>query len=135
MGIKIIYPLGMTHPEGVSLGRRWAAISLDWLSSYVIAFAFFAGGGNFFDRVAGAKFSTPLIFISEYAILVALTGSSFGHRVLRLKVVNYADGGAVSPLQAITRTILIGLVITAITFDEEGRGIHERLSRSKLQKR
>lgn len=113
----------MTHPDGISLGRRWAAISIDWLSSYVIATAF----------LGDSRFSTMLVFLSQYTVLVALTGSSFGHRVLKLKVVNYADGGAVSPLQAITRTVLIGLVITAITFDEEGRGIHERFSRTKLQ--
>ena len=35
----------MTHPEGVTLGRRLAAISIDWLASYAIGFAFFAGGG------------------------------------------------------------------------------------------
>ena len=122
----------MTHPEGVTLGRRLAAISIDWLASYLIAFAFFAGGGNFGERITGSRIPTTLILITEYAILVALTGASFGHRLLKLKVVNYADGGFPSPLQALIRTVLMALVITAITYDEEGRGIHERLSQTKL---
>ena len=91
----------MTHPEGVTLGRRLAAISIDWLASYLIAFAFFSGGGNFGERITGSRIPTTLILVTEYAILVALTGASFGHRLLKLKVVNYADGGFPSPLQAL----------------------------------
>jgi Mn2+/Fe2+ NRAMP family transporter len=122
----------MTHPEGVSLGRRLAAITIDWLASYAIAFAFFAGGGTYSERVVGTRFSTPLIFVSEYAILIALTGASFGHRLLRLKVVDFSHGGMPNIRQVLIRTGLMAIVITAITYDEDGRGIHERFSQTKL---
>lgn len=122
----------MTHPEGVTLGRRLAAITIDWLASYAIAFAFFAGGGNYAERIAGTRFSTPLIFVAEYAILIALTGASFGHRILRLKVVDFNHAGMPNIRQVLIRTGLMALVITAITYDEDGRGIHERFSQTKL---
>lgn len=122
----------MTHPEGVTLGRRLAAITIDWLASYAIAFAFFAGGGSFSERVEETRFSTPLIFVAEYAILIALTGASFGHKILRMKVVKFKDGGAPNFRQVLIRTGLMALVITAITYDENGRGIHERFSQTKL---
>lgn len=122
----------MTHPEGVTLGRRLAAITIDWLASYAIAFAFFAGGGNYADRVQGTRLTTPLIFVAEYAILIALTGASFGHRLMRLKVVNFDNGAMPSIRQALIRTVLMAVVITAITYDEDGRGIHERFSQTKL---
>jgi len=122
----------MTHPDGVSLGRRLAAISIDWLASYAIAFAFFAGGGNYSERVVGTRVSTPLVFVFEYAILVALTGASFGHRLLKLKVVDFNHGGMPNVRQVLIRTALVALVITAITYDEDGRGIHERFSQTKL---
>ena len=122
----------MAHPKGVTLGRRLAAISIDWLASYSIAFAFFAGGGSFGERVTGSRVPTTLILITEYAILISLTGASFGHRLLRMKVVNFTDDGFPSPLQALIRTVLMALVITAITYDEDGRGIHERFSQTKL---
>jgi uncharacterized RDD family membrane protein YckC len=122
----------MTHPEGVTLGRRLAAITIDWLASYAIAFAFFAGGGNFGERVSGSRIPTTLIFVSEYAILIALTGASFGHRLLKMKVVDFNHGGVPSIRQALIRTGLMALVITAITYDEDGRGIHERFSQTKL---
>jgi len=124
----------MTHPEGVTLGRRLAAITIDWLASYAIAFAFFAGGGSYSERIVGTRLTTPLIFVAEYAILVALTGASFGHRLLRLKVVDFNHGGLPGFSQVLVRTALMALIITAITYDEDGRGIHERLSRTKLER-
>jgi len=122
----------MTHPEGVSLGRRLAAIAIDWLTSYLIAFAFCAGGGTYAERISGTRVSTPLIFLSEYAILIALTGASFGHRLLKLKVVQFQNGAFPAPLQVLVRTVLMAIVVTAITYDEDGRGIHERLSGTRL---
>jgi uncharacterized RDD family membrane protein YckC len=124
----------MTHPEGVTLGRRLAAITIDWLASYAIAFSFFAGGGNYSQRIEGTRFTTAMIFIAEYAILIALTGASFGHRLLRLKVVDFNHGGMPSVRQVLIRTALMALVITAITYDEDGRGIHERFSQTKLER-
>jgi len=122
----------MTHPEGVTLGRRLAAISVDWLASYAIAFAFFAGGGTYAQRIVGTRLTTPIIFVAEYAILIALTGASFGHRLLRMKVVDFSHGGMPSVRQVLIRTGLMALVITATTYDEDGRGIHERFSQTKL---
>ena len=124
----------MTHPEGVTLGRRLAAITIDWLASYAIAFAFFAGGGSYSDRIVGTRLSTPLIFVAEYAILIALTGASFGHRLLRLKVVDFSHGGLPTIRQALIRTGLMVIIITAITYDDDGRGIHERFSQTKLER-
>ena len=70
--------------------------------------------------------------MTEYAILVALTGSCFGHRLLRLKVVDYSTGNQPTPIQVLIRTVLMGLIVTAITYDEDGRGMHERFSRTGL---
>jgi uncharacterized RDD family membrane protein YckC len=75
-----------------------------------------------------------LLLFAEYSILVALGGSSFGHRLVGLKVVRYSDGGAVTPLQALIRTALLLPIVTAITFDENGRGINERFSNTVLVK-
>ena len=109
-----------------------AALLIDWLMSYAIAIGFFAGGGSFIDRVPQARIPVVLIFFAEMAIMTALGGASAGHRIMRMKVVRFSDGGTVTPVQALIRTTLICLVITAVTFDENGRGIHERLSNTKL---
>jgi hypothetical protein len=51
-----------------------------------------------------------------------------------LKVVDFNHGGSPKVGQVLIRTGLMALVITAITYDEDGRGIHERFSQTKLKK-
>ncbi len=118
----------------VSQGRRVAGITIDWLACYAIALGFFAGGGSLQDRIPGARLPVLILLFAEYSILVALGGSSFGHRLVGLKVVRYSDGGSVTPIQSLIRTAFLIPVITAITFDENGRGINERLSNTVLVK-
>lgn len=119
------------HSE-VTLGRRFAAISLDWISSYLIAIVFFSGSGTFLERTPHAGVPALGIFFLEYFLLVALQGASAGHRIFRIRIVNFEDGSRPTVLQALVRTVLMVIVITAITYDENGRGIHERLSKTKI---
>lgn len=114
--------------EKVSLGRRLAALTLDWLMSYAIASAISGGISQSNQR----SLTILGIFFAQVAILSALQGASAGHRIMRIKIVRFSDGGQITPLQALIRTFLLCLVVTAITFDENGRGIHERLSNSVL---
>ena len=116
----------------ISQGRRALGLFLDWLAAYAVTIGFFAGGGSFLERTHHVGVTALLILAVEYLLLVALGGSSFGHRIVGLKVVRYSDGGSVTPLQALIRTLLMVIVITAITFDDEGRGINERLSNTVL---
>ena len=118
----------------VSQGRRLLGVFLDWLAAYAIALGFFAGSGSFYDRVPHARIPVVLIFFAEYALLVAFGGASFGHRMVGLKVVRFSDGGAPTPIQALIRTALLVPLITAITFDENGRGVNERFSNTVLVK-
>jgi uncharacterized RDD family membrane protein YckC len=118
----------------ISQGRRLLGITIDWLGAYAITLGFFAGSGSFFERSRGVGGTVLLILAIEYLVLVSLGGSSFGHRVVGLKVVRFSDGGVATPLQVLIRTLLLILVITAITFDENGRGVNERLSNTVLVK-
>ena len=110
-------------------------ITLDWLAAYAISLGFFAGGGTFLERSRGLGGTVLLVMAIEYLVLVTFGGASFGHRIVGLKVVRFSDGGAVTPVQALIRTVLMVIIITAITFDENGRGINERLSNTVLVKR
>lgn len=118
----------------VSQGRRILGITIDWLACYAISLGFFAGAGSLADRIPGARFPVLILLFAEYSLLTALGGASFGHRLVGLKVVRYSDGGPVTPIQALIRTALLMPLITAITFDENGRGINERLSNTVLVK-
>ncbi|CAB4916841.1 unannotated protein [freshwater metagenome] len=113
----------------VTLGRRLAAITLDWLACYAIVAAFSGGIGQMVPS------RSPIIlgvFFAEVSILTALTGASLGQRIFGIRVIRFADGGAVAPLQALVRTVFLVLVVTAVTYDENRRGIHERISKTAL---
>ena len=110
----------------VGLGRRVAALTLDWVMCLALATIATPKG-------SGLDHLMPLIiFFVEASILTALQGASAGQRILRMKIVRFSDGGQVTPLQALIRTTLLCLVVTAVTFDENGRGIHERASGTVL---
>jgi uncharacterized RDD family membrane protein YckC len=116
----------------ISQGRRLLGLSIDWLASYAVTIGFFAGSGTFLERSRGIGPTVALVMAIEYLVLVSFGGASFGHRIVRLKVIRFSDGGAVTPIQALIRTVLMLAVITAITFDENGRGVNERLSNTVL---
>jgi len=110
-------------------GRRMGALALDWLACYAIVAAFSGGIGQMSPN---SSLYVLAQFFGQVWILTALQGATLGHRLLGMKVVRFEDGGAISARQAFFRTALLVLVVTAVTFDENGRGIHERLSGSVL---
>ena len=109
-------------------------ITIDWLAAYAVTLGFFAGSGSFLERSRGIGGTVLIVLTIEYLLLITLGGSSFGHRIVGLKVVRFSDGGSITPLQALIRTLLMVIIITAITFDENGRGVNERLSNTVLVK-
>ena len=113
----------------VSLGRRMAALMVDWLACYFIVAASTGGLGA---MAPNRSLTVLALFFAEIAILSALQGATLGHRIFGIKIVRFTDGGAISPVQALIRSALLVTVIFAVTFDENGRGIHERLSGSVL---
>ena len=111
----------------VSQGRRMLGVLIDWLLCVAIAKGFFDGGQRWPE-----PFVAPIIFTAQYLLFTALGGATPGHRVVGLKIVRFSDGGMPTPLQALIRTGLLVLIVTAITFDHNGRGINERLSNTVL---
>ena len=95
----------------ISQGRRMLGITIDWLAAYAVTLGFFAGSGSFLERSRNVGGTVLLVLTLEYLILVALTGSSFGHRLVGLKVVRFSDGGSVTILQALIRTVLLVTIV------------------------
>jgi uncharacterized RDD family membrane protein YckC len=113
----------------VSLGRRFAALMVDWLACYFIVAASSGGVGAL---APNRSWTVLALFFAEIAILSALQGATLGHRIFGMRIVRFIDGGSITPLQALVRSALLVTVIFAITFDENGRGMHERFSGSVL---
>ncbi len=66
-------------------------------------------------------------FALEVLLLTALTGQSLGMRLLGIRVVRLADrDGAPGFLPAAIRTALLMLLLPALVFDRDGRGLHDK---------
>jgi hypothetical protein len=95
-------------------GARLVAFALDSLMCAAIAW------GVFRDPV----WVTP-IFAAEAFVLTALGGASAGQRLRRLRVARL-DGRPVGAVRALVRTLLLCLLVPALIWDRDGRGLHDR---------
>lgn len=75
------------------------------------------------------QFTTLAVFFGEITILTWLTGCSFGQRLVGIRI-RSIDGGGVSLPRVAARTALVCLVIPAVVYDSDGRGLHDRAARS-----
>ena len=121
----------MTEPDPryprVGQGRRMLGLLIDWGMSYAIAVGFFSEIGDFSTGPV-----ILAIYFTQYLLFASLGGATPGHRIVGLKIVRFSDGQMPTPLQALIRSVLLVLIVTAITFDQNGRGVNERLSDTVL---
>ncbi len=91
------------------------ALLIDWALCTLISQAFFGWDA----------FATTYLFLLEQILFVGFFGYSIGHRVLRMQV-QTLDGRPAGFLTAAIRSVLICLVIPALIFDPDQRGLHDR---------
>lgn len=106
------------------MGRRSLALALDWAIALMVSGAFFGG-----DNTATLSF-----FMLEQWLLVATLGNSFGHLVAGIKV-QKLDGSHVGLVSSLVRIGLILLVIPAVIWDADNRGLHDKAAKTILVRR
>ncbi|MEU9303548.1 RDD family protein [Streptomyces sp. NPDC048269] len=130
MGVDFGYPgqqLGLPQqgPGSVArFGRRLAGVALDWTGCLLIAYGLITGG----DMVA-ARGWTLWLFLALSILTVGTVGFTPGKRIVGLRVVS-EDGGRLGIVRVVVRTLLLALVIPALIWDRDGRGLHDRLARA-----
>jgi uncharacterized RDD family membrane protein YckC len=97
------------------MGKRTLAILVDWGLSMLVSQAFFGGDAT----------ATLIVFGIQQWLLVATLGASIGHTLLRLRVVRL-DGKWVGFWRSLIRVALILLVIPAVVWDADNRGLHDK---------
>ncbi len=127
------------------LGRRVGALVVDWALSLMIAATFFpsAQAGSFLERADGLV--TLAVFAAENVLLVGTIGFTVGHRLFGVRVRAAGIGGDGEPvdddgrgpgfLRGLVRTVLLCLVIPAVVWDADGRGLHDRAAGSAIVRR
>lgn len=98
------------------LGRRVLALAIDW----AVASAISAGLFDFDPMV------TLAIFAGMTFVLVTTLGFTIGHRVGGVRIERLVDGASPpTPLQALVRTIALCLVLPAVIWGPDSRGMHD----------
>jgi uncharacterized RDD family membrane protein YckC len=97
------------------VGRRLGALAIDWACAVVISIAFFA-----YD-----SFATLLVFAVVQIVFLPTIGGSPGHRLVGLRVVAM-NGGWIGIWRPVLRTLLLILVIPAVIWDPDQRGLHDK---------
>jgi len=119
-------------PVPATFLRRLVAVLVDWFASILVSVLV---AGWLFPGVEYGSSASALLtlgtFFVEVALFTALIGGSFGQVLLRLRVVR-VDGGRLGPLQCLVRTALLCLVIPAVVYDTQGRGLHDRAAGSRV---
>ena len=105
-------------------GRRLAAVFVDWLLCTVIA----AGLLSYRLGEGGVGPFKPLaVFVLMNLLLVGTLGSTVGQRLLGIRIVRIG-GVSAGPFRAVIRTVLLAVVIPAVIWDRDTRGLHDKIA-------
>lgn len=107
-------------------GRRVLALLLDYFAATLIATAFFGYDQFALPNEAGLTLFAPMmVFAAMQIVFIPTIGGSPGHRILGMQLV-MLRGGWVGLWRPIVRTALILLVIPAVIWDPDQRGLHDK---------
>lgn len=106
------------------VGRRFGALFIDWALCLLIAYGLLSGG-----KAQSASNWALAVFAVLSVLTVGTVGCTPGKRLVGLRVVA-EGGGRITLPRVVLRTLLLVLVIPAAIWDRDGRGLHDRLSRS-----
>ncbi|HOB56235.1 MAG: RDD family protein [Microbacteriaceae bacterium] len=117
--------LPASGPRSVGrLGRRIAALVIDWGTAVLVSVAFFQY----------QAWATLAIFAGVQVLFLLTINASPGHLLLGMRVVPIA-GGYLGLWRPFARTLLLCLVIPALIWDLDQRGMHDRLVGTVLVRR
>lgn len=109
------------------LGRRIGALLIDYVAATIIATAFLGFDQFALPAEAGlSQFGPMAVFALLQILFIPTAGGSPGHRILGMRVVRL-DGGWVGLWRPIVRTALLIVVIPAVIFDADQRGLHDKV--------
>ena len=108
------------------LGARLGALCIDWLIAVLIVSPF--TGHRPFTPGSNSPWVLA-VFAAEYIVLVSLVGATIGMRLCRIGIMRL-DGRRVSFPWVVVRTVLLVLVVPAVIYDRDRRGLHDKAAGS-----
>lgn len=107
-------------------GRRIGALLIDYVAATIIATGFLGFDQFALPSEAGlTQFAPMAVFAVLQILFIPTAGGSPGHRILGMRVVRLG-GGWVGVWRPIVRTLLLVVVIPAVIWDTDQRGLHDK---------
>jgi uncharacterized RDD family membrane protein YckC len=110
-------------------GQRLGAFLVDALSSALVAALFVQAlhpGRGVAGHLPGSWSLIPLAV--DYVAGLLLAGRTLGMALVGLRVVRVDRDAPVNLWRAVLRTLLLFLLVPAVIWDRDGRGLHDRYS-------
>lgn len=109
-------------------GQRFGAFLVDAVFSAVIAGLFVQARPHH-----GAAGSLPgswslIPFTLDYVLGVLVASRTLGMHLFGLRLIRVDRTEAIGPLRVIARTALLLLLLPAVIWDRDGRGLHDRIT-------
>ena len=111
--------------------KRILALIFDWVAAILVV-QVIPNGPDYGTQ--SNSLLTLLIFAIEVALFTWMKGSSFGQRIVGIRVRDFSIDKNPTLFQSLIRTFLIVVLIPPLLADSEGRGLHDRLAKTKLIK-
>ncbi|HZV26367.1 MAG TPA: RDD family protein [Acidothermaceae bacterium] len=108
------------------LGARLGALCIDWLIAVLITSPF--TGHRPFTPGSNSPWVLA-VFAAEYIVLVSLIGRTIGMRLCGIGIMRL-DGRRLSLPWVVVRTALLVLVVPAVIYDRDRRGLHDKAAGS-----
>jgi hypothetical protein len=122
-----------TGPRSLATtGQRLGAFVVDAVASAVVAALFVQTRHG---RGAAAHFpgSWSLIpFGLDYVVGVLVASRTLGMHLFGLRLIRVDRVEAIGPLRILTRTVLLLLLVPAVVWDRDGRGLHDRVTETAV---
>ena len=110
--------LPATGPGSVpTMGRRLAALLLDAALSFLVA--------GLFTAPDPPELWSTLALAVQYVVFVPLFGQTVGMRLVGLRLIALGRP-RVGIVAAVVRLVLLQLLIPAVVYDRDNRGLHDR---------
>ncbi len=108
--------------EPAPLGRRLGALLADWLLCVLLSTVIADPRTSGWPPVA--------VLVAVNTLFIGFFGQTPGMALTRLRCLAFADGGAIGPVRALLRAVLLGLIVPAAIMDDLRRGLHDRAAGS-----
>lgn len=112
-------------------GVRLGAFLVDAIAAGLVAGLFVQGSAH--DTASRLPGSWSLIpFAVDYVVGILVAGRTLGMYLTGLRVIRVDRQQAVGPVRALARTALLCLLLPAVIWDRDGRGLHDRLTETAV---